>query len=443
MEPRNLTLYRAAEMLRRGGLTSEALVLSCLDRIASRDTRIHAWAELDGEAALAEARSCDAEAKTRRWRGPLHGLPLGIKDIIHVKGMRTQAGTVAYEAHVAGEDAPCVAALREAGAVLLGKTVTTPFAYRDPSETRNPWNPERSPGGSSSGSAAAVADRMCLGALGTQTGGSILRPAGYNGIVGFKAGLGKVPAEGLVPVSVQLDHVGFLTRDVQDAALLWNLLRRDRPLDWQSRRDKLPPALLPQAPRRVWRMRGYFELEADAEVLAVCDTVCGVLASCGVTIVERPLPPEFAGVAESHGTIMKAEAAAWHQSNFRAHRQSYPEGIAQLVQEGLELRATGYVQALRHRSAFIVALRSALADEDFALMPAAPGPAPHPSTTGSARFTLPWSFAGFPSIALPAGLSGQRMPLGVQLAAGPDQEDALLSMAGWVEGRLEFDHSPA
>lgn len=443
MEPRDLTLYRAAELLRRGSLTSEALILSCLHRIESRDPRIHAWAELHDDAALAEARTCDAEAKNRHWRGPLHGLPVGIKDIIHVKAMRTQAGTAAYDPHVAVDDAPCVAALRDAGAVILGKTVTTPFAHRDPSVTRNPWNPDRSPGGSSAGSAAAVADRMCLAALGTQTGGSTVRPAAYNGIVGFKGGLGKVSTDGLIPLSFQLDHVGFLTRDVQDAALLWNLLRRDRPLDWQSRREKLPPALLPQVPGRVWRMRGYFEQEADAEMLALCDRTCELLAKLGITIVERPLPREFDGVGESHATIMKVDAAAWHQSNYSAHGSLYPEGIGQLVEEGLGLRGVEYVQALRHRSAFIASMSAALADVDLALMPAAPGPAPVPSTTGSARFNLPWSFSGFPALGLPAGFSGQGLPLGVQLAAGPDHEDALLSMAAWVEGQLAFDRWPA
>jgi aspartyl-tRNA(Asn)/glutamyl-tRNA(Gln) amidotransferase subunit A len=189
-------------------------------------------------------------------------------------------------------------------------------------------------------------------------------------------------------------------------------------------------------------MREYFEQEADPEMLAQCDTVCELLASRGVTIVEHPLPGEFDEVAESHANLMKADAAFWHQANFLAHRSAYPAGIAQLVEEGLLLRGIDYVQALRHRSAFTASLRSALAEVDFALMPAAPGPAPEPGTTGSARFNSPWSFAGFPAISVPAGLSRRRLPLGVQLVAGPDQEDALLNLAGWVEGQLAFDRRP-
>jgi aspartyl-tRNA(Asn)/glutamyl-tRNA(Gln) amidotransferase subunit A len=442
-EPRDLTLYGAAELLRRGRLTSETLVRSCLERIERREGALRAWAELNAEQAQAEAIACDGEARAHRWRGPLHGLPLGIKDIIHVKGMHTQAGTSAYPPYLAEADAACVASLREGGAILLGKTVTTAFAYRDPSPARNPWDPTRSPGGSSAGSGVAVADGMCLGALGTQTGGSTLRPASYNGIVGFKGGLGKIPTTGLVPVSWQLDHVGIMTRDVQDAALLWNLLRQDRPLDWQSTRDKIPPALLPQAPKRVWRMREYFEQGAEPEMFAALDAVCELLKEQGVTVVERPLPPEFADVATSQATIMGAEAATWHQERYLADPSAYPEGIGQLVREGLEIRGVDYVRALRHRATLIPALRAALAEVDCAIMPSAPGQAPGPDSTGSAHFNSPWSFCGFPALGLPAGMSSEELPLGVQLVTGPDGEDSLLATAGWLERLLEFDHRPA
>lgn len=441
-EPRDLTLYRAAEMLRRGRLTCEALVLSCLERIESRDRLLHAWAELHDEGAIGQARLYDEEARRHSWRGPLHGLPVGVKDVIHVKGMHTRAGTEAYPPYFAVEDAPCVASLRDSGAILLGKTVTTAFASRDPSVSRNPWNPGRSPGGSSAGSGVAVADGMCLAALGTQTGGSTLRPASYNGIVGFKSGLGRIPTDGLIPVSWQLDHVGILTRDVQDAALLWNLLRKDRPLDWQPTRDKLPPALLPHAPKRVWRMRGHFEQTAEPGILAALDGVCRLLSEHGVNVVERPLPAEFEGLIQSHTTIMCAEAATWHRERYLASPEAYPPGIGGVVRDGLKLQGVDYIRALRHRAAFYTSLRTAMADVDCAVMPSAPGQAPDPSTTGSAHFNSPWSFCGFPALSLPAALSGDGLPLGVQLACGPDQEDALLATAGWLERLLEFDRRP-
>ncbi|HSG20503.1 MAG TPA: amidase, partial [Burkholderiaceae bacterium] len=233
-EPRDLTLYRAAEAMRRGRLTSEALVSSCLERIESRESTVHAWAHLYADEALEEARACDKAAASHQWAGPLHGLPLGIKDIYDVRGQVTEAGTNAYPSRIAGSDADSVGRLREAGAIVLGKTVTTAFAMGDANETRNPWNPEHTPGGSSQGSGAGVADRMCLGALGTQTNGSVIRPASYNGVVGFKPGYGLISTEGVVPLAWQLDHVGSLTRSVEDASLLWHLLRDERSMDWQS-----------------------------------------------------------------------------------------------------------------------------------------------------------------------------------------------------------------
>ncbi len=213
-EPRDLTIQDAVLQMQAGELTAVGLVESCLERIRAREATVRAWVEVYEQAALDEARRCDLEARQGRWRGPLHGIPFGIKDIIHVRGMWTRAGTPVYPAHVADEDAPVIARLRHAGAIFLGKTETTPFANNDPAITRNPWNPEHTPGGSSSGSGAAVADRMCPAALGTQTGGSLLRPAAYNGIVGFKATYGVVSNDGVIPNSWSLDHVGVHARCV-------------------------------------------------------------------------------------------------------------------------------------------------------------------------------------------------------------------------------------
>src|SRR5512146_336997 len=267
-EPRTLTIGEEVAGMRAGELTAERLVASCLDRIRSRDGEIRAWVEVYAEAALAEARNCDREANAGVWRGPLHGIPIGVKDIIDVGGMWTRAGTSVYPAHVADADAPAVARLRRAGAIFLGKTETTPFANNDPTVTRNPWNPEHTPGGSSSGSAAAVADRMCAAALGTQTGGSLLRPAAYTGIVGFKATYGRVSSEGVIPNSWSLDHVGVLTRCVADAAILWACLREDEPRPFARMPE--PPrgsrAAVPGSPPRLGYIREFFESEVSAEV---------------------------------------------------------------------------------------------------------------------------------------------------------------------------------
>jgi Asp-tRNA(Asn)/Glu-tRNA(Gln) amidotransferase A subunit family amidase len=442
-EPRDLTLYHAGEELRRGRLTAEELVRSCLERIDAREETVQAWANRYGDAALEQAREADRAAARHRWHGPLHGLPLGIKDIYDVAGMATEAGTAAYPSRIAERDADAVARLREAGAIVLGKTVTTAFATADPSKTHNPWNPAHTPGGSSAGSGAGVADRMCGGALGTQTNGSVIRPASYNGVVGFKPGLGRISMTGIIPVSWQLDHVGTFTRSVQDAALLWHLLRDEGTLDWQATRDKLPPALLPRAPQRVWRLRDYFEAEAHPEHRAAMDAFCGELAARGVEIVERSLPPSFAGMHAAHDHIMSCEAAAVHRAAFEADPAPFPQRIAERIRVGLATRAVDYVGALRHRLRLMDQMAAALADVDAAIAPAAPGPAPAGlESTGNAGFNTLSSICGLPAVCFPVGLSGQGLPLGLQLMGRSGQEDDLLSQGAWCESVAAFTARP-
>ena len=442
-EPRDLTLYRAAEEMRRGRLTAEALVTSCLERIESREGTVHAWVNLYVEEALEEARACDRAAAAHQWKGPLHGIPLGIKDIYDVAGQSTEAGSGAYPARVAGRDADSVARLREAGAIVLGKTVTTAFAMGDANETRNPWNPAHTPGGSSQGSGAGVADRMCLAALGTQTNGSVIRPASFNGVVGFKPGHGLISIEGVLPLAWQLDHVGTLTRSVEDAHLLWHLMRDARELEWETTRDKLPPPLLPTAPRRVWRMREFFETEAHPEMVAALDAFCAVLAGRGVEIVERSLPPSFEGIHAAHHVIMASEAATVHKEGFAVNEGAYPPKISALIREGMGIRAMDYVAALRHRVRLIGQMRAALGDVDAAVFPAAGGPAPEGlDSTGSPDFNTLSSLAGLPVVSLPTALSSGGLPLGLQLLGREGGEEALLGVGAWCESVLPFTHIP-
>jgi aspartyl-tRNA(Asn)/glutamyl-tRNA(Gln) amidotransferase subunit A len=442
-EPNDLTLCRAGELMRRGRLSAEALVDACLARIAEREPTVRAWARLYGEEARETARRRDREAARHQWQGPLHGLPLGIKDIYDVQGMTTEAGTAAYPSRIADKDAESVARLRDAGAIVLGKTVTTAFAMGDAGPTRNPWHPDHTPGGSSSGSGAGVADRMCLGALGTQTNGSVLRPASFNGIVGFKPGYGEISAEGVLPLSWQLDHVGCLTRSVEDAHLLWHLMRDPRSLDWQATRDKMGPPLLPRAPERVWRVRGYFEEEAHPEMLAALEACCGVLSERGVEVVERPLPPPCEGMHALHHTIMSCEAATFHKPAFTSDPGPFPPKISGLISEGLACSATDYLAALRQRERLIVHLGATLADVDAAILPAAQGPAPAGlESTGSPAFNTLASLCGLPAISLPAGLSSTGLPLGVQLVGGAGRDHELLAVAAWYESVLAFDAAP-
>ena len=441
-EPRELTIYQAAERLRRGELSAEALAQSCLERIEARDPRVRAWVYVDREGALAAARTLDREAREQRWQGPLHGIPVGVKDIIDVEGMETRGGTEAYPPRSAGADAEAVHRLRQAGAVILGKTVTTALAYLDPPVTTNPWNAAHTPGGSSSGSAAAVADRMCTCALGTQTGGSVLRPAVFNGIVGFKPSYAGIPLSGVIPAAWQFDTLGTFTRCVEDAALLWHVLRWERPVDWQTKRDKMPTALIPRAPRRAWRVREYFEQEADAEAIASLDEVCRFIAKRGVEVIEAPLPPSFRDIHRTHHIILSSECAALHLQRFERNPDGFPPRIAELIRAGIEQPAVAYVEARRHRLLFQEEMDACLAGIDLALMPPAPGPAPSDGTTGKAIFNAPWSLCGVPTVSLPTRLSGGGLPLGVQAVGREEAEEDLLAHAAWLESLIAFNLAP-
>ena len=442
-EPRNLTVYRAAEKLRRGELTAEALATSCMERIQARDEELQAWVHVDVDGALKAARHLDREAREQRWHGPLHGIPVGIKDIIDVEGLETRGGTDAYPARTAEADAESVDRLRKAGAIVLGKTVTTPLAYLDASPTHNPWNLAHTPGGSSSGSAAAVADRMCMAALGTQTGGSVLRPAAFNGIVGFKPTYAGIPMAGIIPAAWQFDTLGTFTRRVEDAQLLWHVLRWERPVDWQATRNKLPPATVPRAPGRVWRVRGFFEKEAEPEAVAALDEVLSRMAKHGVEIVEGPLPESFTGIHDAHIAILSSETAAFNLRAYERDASAFPPKLSMLIRDGLNVPAVRYVEARRQRLLFQVEIDALLAGVDVAAMPPAAGPAPRDlTTTGSASFNSPWSLCGVPTISIPVRLSEGGVPLGVQLVAREDHEEALLSVAGWLESLINFNQAP-
>jgi aspartyl-tRNA(Asn)/glutamyl-tRNA(Gln) amidotransferase subunit A len=444
-EPRDLTVQDAALRMKAGDLTAGRLVESCLERIRGRDAEIRAWVEVYGQAALDEARRCDQEAQQGRWRGPLHGIPIGIKDIIHVRGMWTRAGTSVYPAHIATEDAPVIARLRKAGAIFLGKTETTAFANNDPAITRNPWNPEYTPGGSSSGSAAAVADRMCPVALGTQTGGSLLRPASYNGIVGFKATYGRVSNEGVVPNSWSLDHVGVLTRSIADAAILWPCLREDEPR---------PFARMPEPPRRsrpwvpgsrpcLGYIRQFFESKASADVLENLAIVRERFRSAGAKVVDLPLPPSFESVIPTWDAIKLAELYAYHRPLFEAQRDEYPPKLRQRLEKGCDVPGHQYAEYLQHRIFFQREMCAQLADVDAVFMPIASTTAPKGlASTGSSYFNRPWTVSGFPAMSLPTGLDKNGLPFGMQLAAQPYAEERLLAVAAWCERVLAFSARP-
>jgi aspartyl-tRNA(Asn)/glutamyl-tRNA(Gln) amidotransferase subunit A len=426
----DLGVGAAAEAIRRGETTSSELVEACLTRIAATDDALQAWVTVDADGAAAAARERDADVRAGRPLGPLHGAPIGIKDIVDVAGLTTTAGAAVF-AHTQPErDATLVARLRAAGAVILGKTVATQFAYKDPAPTLNPWSAEHSPGGSSSGSGAAVAARHVPGAIGTQTVGSILRPAAYCGVVGLKGEFGQVPLDGVVPVAWSLDHAGPITRSVADAALVFGVLA-DLPVD-----------IVTTDRPRLAVSRALLDL-AEPTLRGHLETVMTRLTDAGAMIIEVALPPSFAGIVAAGRLILEAEAAAYHESMFAEHSGDYGRGIAELVRAGLARRATELVRAERARAAFRDQMAPVLGTFDAILSPVAPGPAPRRSEgTGDFSLCAPWSFIGVPSISIPTGLDEAGLPLAIQLVSGPGGIGRLLGAAAWTERVIDFQARP-
>jgi aspartyl-tRNA(Asn)/glutamyl-tRNA(Gln) amidotransferase subunit A len=445
--PHELSVREAAAAIRAGRLTATALVEACLRRIDALESPLQAWVAVDRAGALESASALDADARAGRIRGPLHGVPVGLKDIFHVAGLKTTAGARGFADSVPSEDAASVARLRAGGAVVLGKLQTTEFAMADPAATRNPWNPGRTPGGSSAGSAAAVAARMVPCALGSQTVGSTLRPAAFCGVVGLKPTYGRVSRRGVVPVSWSLDHVGIFARTVADAALLLDVLAGHDPRDPGS--AALPPPDLtgvlgeasPRAPR-LGLIGEPFRERAAPEMGRHLDTLAERLARAGATVEAVRLPAILPALLSAVQVVMRAEAAAVHAERYRAHAAEYRPRIRAAIEAGQCIEASLYLRAQRVRRQARQELGELLRRYDALVMPAAPGPAPDPGTTGDATFNAPWSGIGAPSIALPTGLAPDGLPLGTQLVAAPFAEAALLAAARWVEAAVAFTATP-
>jgi Asp-tRNA(Asn)/Glu-tRNA(Gln) amidotransferase A subunit family amidase len=406
----------AIALLRDGAITSEALVRACLDRIARDEPGIHAWACLDPDRALSEARSVDA----RRRPPPLHGLPVGIKDIIDTADAPTECGTPLYRGRRPTRDAACVAALRSAGGVVLGKTVTTELAFFAPGPTRNPRNPAHTPGGSSSGSAAAVADCMVPAALGTQTAGSIIRPAAYCGVVGFKPSHGLLSIEGIHPFAPSLDTLGVLVREVADVAPLLTALGAPTSVSTLARPPKIG----------VWRSAQWSQ--ASPAMHARLEEVATTLSRAGASVRELdPLPAE-ARLSEDQGLIMAAEAV----QSFEALRPSgaLSPQLTTLLERGTAARPYDLEAAKVRAGQAWTAMTRVLSEVDALLTPSAPGEAPEGlASTGDPIFNRVVTLLGFPAVSLPAGTGPAGLPLGVQLVGAPHGEAALLAVATWTE----------
>jgi len=443
-----LTAREIARRVRAGDLSPVEVVSAFLERITRLEPAVRAWARVDREGALEQARRVESAVREGRDPGPLAGVPVGVKDIIHTRGLPTEMGSPLFAGFVPQEDAEVVARLRSAGAVILGKTVTTEFAFKDPPPTRNPWDLSRTPGGSSSGSGAGVACRMVPVALGTQTGGSVLRPSAYNGVVGLKPTYGRISRHGVFPLAWSLDTVGVITHRVEDCALLLGVLAGHDPRDPGSADAPVPDFLQEmeegqaRAPR-LGLVRGWFYEQATPEVRDHTEEVARRLYTAGAQVQVVDLPPSFEGVLPAHRVVMASEAGAVHRELLRRHPDAYGPQLRAFVEEGHLYSAVEYLQAQRHRRRFQREVSALFREVDVLLMPTVPAPAPpHGAGTGDPGFQAVWTFAGLPSLHLPTGLASEGLPLGVQLVGPAFCEGRLLACARWCERALGLDLVP-
>jgi aspartyl-tRNA(Asn)/glutamyl-tRNA(Gln) amidotransferase subunit A len=444
----DLTAAEAARRIRAGSLTATALVEACLRRIDALEPGVGAWVHLDRDGALATARTHDAEAAAGRWMGALHGVPVALKDIFDAAGYVTTAGAPPFAHRRPAADAASVTRLRAQGAIVMGKVTTTPFALMDPTATRNPWHREHTPGGSSAGSAAAVGGRMVPLALGSQTVGSTLRPAAFCGAVGFKATHGRISAAGVVPLCWSTDHVGIFGRSVEDAALALSVLAGHDPADPLALAQPVEgyaedlAAADPAVPPRLGILRELVD-RAEPEYAKHLEAVAQRLVGAGATIVTQRLPASFTGLHEQGQVVVRAEAAAFHAEMFARHAAEYPPRLREALEEGRRFSAMQYLAAREALRRFRAEMAPLAASVDAMLSPVAPGAAPHGlGSTGDAWFCAPWSFSGMPSIAIPSGLAGNGLPLGLQLTAGVLAERRLFQAAAWCERVLGFAEAP-
>lgn len=438
--PYELTAAQAAAAIRAKQLSPVDLVQALLDRITTLEPRLHAWAYVAGEQAMKEARAAERAARQGAARSPVFGVPYGAKDIFDTAGIPTEAGSAVYKGRVPDADSGPVALLKRAGAILIGKTETTEFADGHPAITRNAWNVEHTPGGSSAGSGAAVGARMVPMALGSQTVGSTLRPAAFNGVVGFKATFGRITRRDVIPMSFTCDHVGLIARDVTDTALWLGVLAGHDPADPDSADvpvDDYTGALTAHAkPPRIGLLRHYFDVMEPA-ARAQTEQALQRLTRAGATVDEAELPVDFKATYLAHRAVQKTEMAHWHKPLWEKHERLYKEKTQAYIRDGFAYSGVDYVEGQQVRARTTRAFTDALKRYDVLLGPSSAGPAPHDLTwTGEPAYQSPWTFTGFPAISVPIGLSAG-MPIGIQFGAGAWQEAKLLGIARWVEQALD------
>lgn len=436
-----LGAVEAARRIRDGMLTSEELVQACLERIREVEPTVKAWTFLDESHALAQARMADDQRRTGQPVGPLHGLPVGIKDIIDTADMPTENGTVLHKGRAPRHDAAVVRMLRAAGAVILGKTVTTECAYFSPGKTRNPWNPEHTPGGSSSGSAAATAASMVPLALGSQTNGSVIRPAAFCGVYGFKPTHGLIPRTGVLALSRTLDHIGAFARSIDDLALVAEELVGYDEGDPDTRpRARIPFRELAAEEPPIAPMIGFLKTPHWDKVSPEAqEAFAELVQALGGQVEEIDLGPSAADAWDWHKTIMEAEMAANLDREWRTGRDKLSEQLRSLIERGRQVKAVDYQHALRGLVRAGESFDELFMERyDALLTPAALGSAPKGlASTGDPVFCTLWTLCGLPAVSLPLLQDSGGLPIGVQLVGRRNFDARLLRTARWLSETLQ------
>jgi Asp-tRNA(Asn)/Glu-tRNA(Gln) amidotransferase A subunit family amidase len=435
-----LSLSEAAAAIRDGRMTSVELVTACLARVDEVDAKIEAWAFLDREHALRQAEAADEHRRHGKATGPLHGVPVGIKDTFDTGDMPTELGSALWAGRTPRRDAAAVASLRAAGAVIMGKTVTTEYAYFHPGKTRNPHDPERTPGGSSSGSAAAVAAGMVPGAIGSQTNGSVIRPASFCGVVGFKPTHGLIPRSGALLLSRALDHVGAFARTVADAALLGEVMAGHDAEDPDTRPIARPPLFAtatsePPLPPRFAFVRTPAWPQAEP---ATTEAFAELVEALGESVGEVELGASFDRIIDAQRIIMEVEMAFNLHRDYEQGRDKLSDRLRQLIERGRTHLAIDYTRALAGATPLNATLDAVFDEYDAILTPAAPGEAPRGlGSTGNPAFNGMWTYLGTPAVTLPLMQGENGLPLGVQLIGKRGNDARLLRTANWLMQSLQ------
>ncbi|WP_216851259.1 amidase [Acidisphaera sp. L21] len=447
-----LTITQASVLIRTGKLSPVELTKAYLDRIHRLDGELHAYILVLGKTAMDEARRAEAEIAGGDWKGPLHGIPIGLKDIYNTAGIATTGHSALFKDHVPNEDAVTVQRLRKAGAVILGKLATHEFATGGPSfdlpwpPARNPWNLDHQPGGSSSGSAAAVAAGLCMAAMGTDTGGSIRSPAAWCGLAGFKPSYGRVSRRGILPLSFTLDHAGPLCWTTEDCALMMQALAGHDALDPGSA-DKAVPDFASGLRGdvkglRVGVIRHFFEtdLKAEDDVVAGLESALNTLRALGAAVTDVTLSP-LSHYNKVTSLISRSEAYAIHERYLTTTPELYGELGRRRLAAGAFVRASDYVNALRHRTRLVAEMTAAMQDHDVLMLPTKHQVAPPFRLEPAVRepsFTQPFNVTGFPALSVCSGFSANGLPLSLQIVGRPFEDAQVLSTGDAFEKATMF-----